>query len=234
VIFGRKKANANEDSVHVNDEVVDEVAEDLEELDEDEELEEPDEWEEFDLGQDWRADGPFDIDEVDLSADEVDRMDLGAMILTPEKGMTIKLIANPAQQILHALVEDGSGSAVQITVFAAPSAGNYCATIRNEIIAGTQNAKVIEKAKGPFGTEIRRVVVATDEKGREGFAPLRDWLVSGPRWVLNARLIGKAAVESNGRAAKEFEEFVRNIIVRRGEVAMVPGAVVPLTPGEQK
>ena len=194
--------------------------------------EEQDEWAKFDLSQDWRADGPFDIDEVDLSADEVTRLDLGALILTPERGMNIKLVANAdTKEILHVVVENGPQSALQLTVFAAPSTGNYCARVRKEIIAGTQNAKVIEQVKGPFGTELRRVLTVSDDKGNEGFAPVRDWLLSGPRWVLNARLVGQAALDTEAKGpAAQLEEFVHNIIVRRGDAAMVPGAVIPLQP----
>ena len=32
---------------------------------------------------DWRADGPFDSEEVDLGADGVARIDLGSLIVTP-------------------------------------------------------------------------------------------------------------------------------------------------------
>ena len=229
-MFGRSKKVTEEPVEEVED------IDDPDEIDDTADADEPekDEWEQFDLSQDWRADGPFDIDEVDLDADEVKRIDLGAMILTPEEGMSITLIVGPDKQILNAVVNHGPKSAVHLTVFAAPSAGDYCATLREDIIAGTQNAKVIEKAKGPFGTELRRVVTTTDDKGREGFAPLRDWLIEGPRWVLDARLMGQAAIDEHGADAVLFEEFVRNIIVRRGDVAMVPGSVVPLTPREEK
>jgi len=233
-MFGRKKRTEAEDAVEEIDE-----SEDVDQVDEPdvsvaEDDGEADEWTELDLSQDWRADGPFDIDEVDLSADEVTRIDLGAMILTPEQGMTITLVASPDKEILHAIVNSSPKSAVQLTVFAAPSAGNFRATMRDEIIAHTENAKIIEKGKGPFGTELRRVVTTTDDKGREGFTPMRDWLIEGPRWVLDARLLGQAALEEHGPDAILLEEFVRNIIVRRGDAAMVPGSVVPLNPREEK
>ena len=233
-MFGRKKKDhVDEPAVQVDE--IDEVeVDEADEVAEAEEEPELDEWDQFDLSQDWREDGPFDIDEVDLEADEVQRVDLGAMILTPEKGMTITLIVSPDKEILSAVVSNDTKSAVHLTVFAAPSAGDYRTTLREEIIAHTENAKVIEKAKGPFGTEIRRVVTVTDDKGREGFTPMRDWLIEGPRWVLDARLMGQAALEEHGADAIIFEEFVRNIIVRRGDVAMVPGSVVPLTPREDK
>jgi len=231
-MFGRKKKVEAQDSVDEIDESADSAqAAEIEEADETAEV---DEWTELDLSQDWRLDGPFDIDEVDLTADDVKRIDLGAMILTPEQGMTITLVASPNKEILHAIVNSSPKSAVQLTVFAAPSAGNFRATMRDEIIDHTENAKVIEKGKGPFGTEVRRVVTTTDDNGREGFTPMRDWLIEGPRWVLNARLLGQAALEEHGPDAILLEEFVRNIIVRRGDEAMVPGSVVPLSAREEK
>ncbi len=196
----------------------------------------PDQWTAFDLSRDWRDDGPFDIDEVDLSADQVKRLDLGALIVTPEPGMGLKLVVDQAgKQVMHLVVEKGPQSALQLTLFAAPATGDYRARIRQDIIDHTEKAKVIEMAEGPFGTELRRVLTVTDEQGNEGFAPLRDWLIGGPRWVLNARLIGQAALDSlNQGPAAALEEFVRNVVVRRGDMAMVPGTVVPLRATEQK
>jgi hypothetical protein len=49
--------------------------------------------------------------------------------------------------------------------------------------------------------------------------------------VLNVRFIGDAAIDSDNKGtARALEEFVRNIIVRRGDAAMAPGAILPLTP----
>jgi len=243
LIFGRKKKTGpDRDQDAEAFEVVEEDADDA--LDDDDEFDddtdetdetETDQWRLFDVSQDWRDDGPFDIDEVDLTADEVQRIDLGAVIITPEEGLNVKLVASPqTNQLLHLIVEHSPQSRLQLTVFAAPQTGNYCADLRETLIAQTPNAKVVTMAKGPFGTELRRVILVTDEQGREGYAPLRDWLVAGPRWVLNARLIGQAALHAEGgEAAEQFEEFVRNTIVRRGDQAMVPGSVVPLSAGDK-
>lgn len=240
MIFGRKKADPvppdpdDADEKDETDDIADDDALDDEDEPSDEEPAELDPWVAFDSSRDWRDDGPFDIDEVDLGADDVQRVDLGTLILTPEKGMNIKLVANAeTKQVQHVVVENGPQSAMQITVFAAPATEDFRADIREDIVAHTENAKVVDMAEGPFGTELRRVIALTDDQGREGFAPLRDWLIAGPRWVLNVRLIGQAALDSaNEAAASEFEEFVHNIIVRRGDVAMVPGSVVPLVPPE--
>jgi len=231
-MFGRKK-KADVEEIEENE--MDGLDE-LEELDEEEDLdveEDLDEWEQFDLSQDWREDGPFDIDEVDLGADEVNRIDLGTVIITPETGMSMKLIANPdTKEIFHVVVENDPQSLLQITVLAAPSTGSFCAQIREDFIAETPNAIMVELVKGPFGTELRRILSDVDEKGRETHVPLRDWLISGPRWILNARFLGKAASEEDSPNTQALKEFVHNIIVRRGDVAMMPGAALPLTPRE--
>lgn len=44
-----------------------------------------DEWEQLDESRDWRADGPFDISEVDLDADDVQRLDFDSLVLTPSR-----------------------------------------------------------------------------------------------------------------------------------------------------
>jgi len=193
-----------------------------------------DEWQRLDLGQDWREDGPFDIDEVDLEADDITRLDMGALIVTPEDGLTIRLVKDSAtDQILYVIAEDVGKSAAQIAVIAAPADDDHRAEIRAGLIAATPDAKVTQLAKGPFGTEIRRVISVTDDRGRESFVPMRDWLIAGPRWVLDVRLSGRAAIDPDDEdAVALLEEFVRNLIVRRGDVAMAPGSLLPLDAGQ--
>ncbi|MCL2783851.1 MAG: DUF3710 domain-containing protein [Propionibacteriaceae bacterium] len=238
VIFGRKKSEADtEDLVDSAQEVTDldqeEVDEDFEDdefedLEDDEFEEEVDEWTRLDLSQDWRVDGPFDIDEVDLGGDEVKRLDLGVLVVTPEAGMKLTLIAEQGtKEIKHLLVSNCDDSALQLTVYAAPGVPGYCSVIREELAKGV---KAVQTAPGPFGTELRRVLAITDPQGKQGYAPVRDWLIAGPRWVLNARLTGKAALDADSPTGAELKEFVHNTVVRRGDTAMAPGAIIPLTP----
>ncbi|MCL1923118.1 MAG: DUF2262 domain-containing protein [Propionibacteriaceae bacterium] len=194
-------------------------------------------WKDYDLSKDWREDGPFDISEVDLEHDEVNRLDLGALIVTPEPEFTLKLVAAPHSSQEVGLVVDHRQSSLQVSVCAAPSSGEYCTTMRDEIISNSQDAHRIELGKGPFGTEIRRIMAVANPQGKQDFAPVRDWLIAGPRWVVNVRFLGEAAVDIGGvGAAADLIEFVRNMVVRRGGEAMMPGAVIPLavggTPGD--
>ena len=249
MIFGRKKQQASptepdpadladelrdEDLEDVSDDDVDD--DDLEEeddvdFDDDEEVdEEADEWIAFDESQDWREDGPFDIDEVDLEADDVPRLDLGALIVTPEEGMQIQIIADAESGNGLALVLSLDGAAMQVEVKAAPLSGGFAAEVRDDIIEETLSVGgSAERRRGPYGTELRRVVPVESPGGEGSFAPLRDWLVEGPRWLLVARMMGEAAVDVEGDGASQpFDEAFRNFIVRRGDEPMAPGQTVPL------
>ncbi len=251
MIFGRKRKDATPESPLSPDEPAfdddldddDDLDEEVEsasgedtddEIDDDEsddsEAEEKvDPWDEYDASQDWREDGPFDYDEVELEGDDVPRIDLGSLIVTPEDGMQLQIVADEATRQGLALVVALGESAMQLEVRAAPNSGGFARELRDDIVAETSDAEGrSELAKGPFGTEVRRVVPATDPQGNQGFAPMRDWFAEGPRWLLNGRLMGAAALDSEGEAAAPFEEFFRNLIVRRGDEPMAPGQIVPL------
>jgi hypothetical protein len=243
VIFGRKKQQASPtepdpadladelDDEEIEDDSDDEDEDEVDFDDDDEEVdEEADEWIAFDESEDWREEGPFDIDEVDLEADDVPRLDLGALILTPEDGMQIQIVADAQTGDGLALVLTLDGAAMQVEVKAAPLSGGFAAEVRDDIIEETLSAGgSAERTKGPYGTELRRVVPVDSPDGDDSFAPLRDWLVEGPRWLLVARLMGEAAIDVNGvGASRPFDEAFRNLIVRRGDDPMAPGQTVPL------
>ncbi len=193
--------------------------------------EESDDWDDYEASRDWREDGPFDIDEVDLTGDEVDRLDLGSLIITPEEGMQLQIVADSQTGEGMALIAALESSALQIELRAAPSSGGFAKELRGDIEAETTQAGgSCELAKGPFGIELRRLLPATDQEGSEGVAPLRDWFAEGPRWLLIGRLMGEAALDVEGEGASlAMEEFFGNLVVRRGAEAMAAGQTVPLT-----
>jgi hypothetical protein len=195
-----------------------------------------DEWEALDLSRDWREDGPFDIEEVDFDADDVARVDLGALIVTPEPGLKIQLVVDQKTKSADTLIVAGDQAVLQVTVLAAPGAQGFTAEWRERLTEETlHGGGSVTPVAGPFGTELRRVVVATDAEGKTTKTPVRDWLVQGPRWLLHARLLGGAARDITGSGpAAELEEFFRNLIVRRGDTALVPGSPVPLRPPETR
>ncbi|MDR0848833.1 MAG: DUF3710 domain-containing protein [Propionibacteriaceae bacterium] len=255
-LFGRKKQDAPQESSdeergrevdELDEDDIEEIDEIDEDFDEDDELDDEDdfddaddepvdEWMELDLSRDWRDDGPFDISEVDLDADVIDRVDLGALIVTPESGLVLQLPVDPQTQVGPSLmVANSPKSAMRVTLFAAPADEDFRDEIRAEFLRESKGAKVLDLVPGPFGTEIRRVMEVADADGGTTVVEMRDWLIAGPRWVLNARFLGDAALSKKGKGlAAELEEFVRNIVVRRGTEAMAPGGVVPLTQAKKK
>jgi len=246
-MFSRKKKaeEADLDEVFdddVDEELDDEVDEDFDdefddepdELDEEDEEEliedaEPlDEWQALDASRDWREDGPFDINEVDLDADDVQRLDFGSLVVTPFDGMQLQMQVNQ-DEVQSLLVVDGKSS-IEIVLFAAPLRSSMLANTRAEMQAATKEAGgTMKLAEGPLGTEIRRSMPG-ERDGKRTNQASRTWLAQGPRWLLRGTVTGQAALTDSvdeGEAQLLFEFFC-NLVVRRGERPLVPGTLIAL------
>ncbi len=182
-----------------------------------------------------REEGPFDIAEVDLDADDVQRLDLGPLIVTPFEGMSLQLQVNKQQVPQALLVQDGK-SGIEVAVFGAPSRSAYIPEVRREMIAATRSVQGMRMTirKGPFGTEILRAVPVQDANGNVGMQITRTWFAEGPSWVVRGVVFGKAALEPDDEDATiAIEEFFANLVVRRGDAPVAPGAVIPFKLPEQ-
>ncbi|GAA1395982.1 DUF3710 domain-containing protein [Luteococcus peritonei] len=186
-------------------------------------------WDELDA-RDWREDGPFDLDEVDLDADEVERLDFGSLVMTPFENMQLQLqIEESTQQVQAALVMHGN-SAMEVAVFAAPASSSMAPEIRREMVQMTaEQGGDAQLAEGPFGTEIRRVIPLTNEDGEQMYHVSRTWFAHGPRWLLRAVVMGEAGMTEgvDGPTAVLYE-FFRNLVVRRDDSPRVPGDLIPM------
>lgn len=224
MIFGRKRAKDVEDVTVGEEESATLTGEDLI----DEPIAEEDSFEDDDV--DWRADGPFDLDEVDLDADDVERLDLGALILTPWDGLGLQLQVNEANQQVTSALAFWEETALQLTLLAAPTSGGLAADAREDLtLEAEQAGGSAALAQGPFGAELRRVLPVEGPNGEQLFQESRTWFVEGPRWMLTGTLLGRAARLGEEASAEPFVEFFRNVVVRRGERPMVPGEVIPMT-----
>ncbi|SER62218.1 Protein of unknown function [Propionibacterium cyclohexanicum] len=190
-----------------------------------------DEWELLDESKDWRTEGPFDITEVDLEADDVERLDFGSLVLTPFDGMQLQLQVNQATQEVQAVLVVQGQSVLELSLFAAPAHHSMLPTIRAEMMENTNSAGgTFTLGKGPFGTEVRRVVPLTTPDGQHGYHVSRTWFAQGPRWLLRGVLMGEAGVSEGIEGPAELlYEFFANTVVRRGERPMVPGDLIPLS-----
>jgi hypothetical protein len=183
--------------------------------------------------QDWRAEGPFDITEVDdvEGTPEMPRIDLGSMVLAGFPGAELRLqMSEETQQIVSAMLIHRD-SALELGAYAAPRSGGLWAELREEIMASaTEAGGSASLAQGPFGVELRRLIPVTTPEGEEGFQPSRMWVAEGPRWLLRGIVYGQAALEEGlDSPVAEMLTAFRRVIVRRGDEAMAPGDLLPLT-----
>lgn len=229
-MFGRNRRAATPDEpVEPDETVLDETEEsvefDAEELDEEALADEGLDLVSFDD----REDGPFDIDEVELGDDEVQRIDLGTLILTPWPGLNLQLQVQEATKQVQAVTGIWRKSGIELTLFAAPASGGLAAEQQEELAEQAQAAGgSAEVAAGPFGPELRRILPQTGPNGEQLFHVSRVWFAEGPRWLLRGTLLGEAALPDGDAKARPFVEFFRNLVVRRGTKPMVPGDLLTM------
>lgn len=186
--------------------------------------------------QEWRDLGPYDISDVDIDALEAEleaqtRIDLGSMVLSPAPDTELRLqVDEQSQQVVSAMMIR-SDSALEVGAFAAPRSGGLWAEIRDELVQGAHDAGgSADLVAGPFGVELRRLLPIRTPDGQEGYQPSRMWVAEGPRWMLRGIIYGQAALQTDLEGpVGEFLEAFRNIVVRRGDEAMAPGDLLPLS-----
>jgi len=187
-----------------------------------------DKWQKLDAAQDWRQDGPFDIEEVDLDADDIERLDFGSLIVTPFDDMAMQLQLDPETGEVQALLVIDKQSAIEVALFAAPAAGSMLAEVRGEMRRSTKLAGgTMTLVEGPFGTEVKRTFPMTTPEGAPANQPSRTWFVEGPKWLLRGVIFGQASQKS-GPDDQLLLEFFCNLVVRRGVSPRVPGDLIPL------
>jgi hypothetical protein len=196
----------------------------------------------------WRTAGPFEVTELSDTDDEDDqpRIDLGSIIVTPVPGSELRLQVDENQDIVSAMLvlpvtapaADGEqpqvvgSSALELSAYAAPRSGGLWAELRDEISeAATSVGGSAELAAGPFGVELRRLLPVTTPDGEQGYQPSRMWVAEGPRWLLRGIVYGQAAIESDDDdpAVAAVLEAFREVVVRRGDEAMAPGDLLPMS-----
>jgi hypothetical protein len=198
----------------------------------------------------WRSSGPYDIGEVeDLeSTEDSPKIDLGSVILTAVPGSELRLqVAEETGEIVSAMlvietiVEPPASanqkpqtysSALELGAYAAPRSGGLWAELRDEISHNaTEAGGTASLGEGPFGIELRRLIPVTTPDGDEGYQPSRMWVAEGPRWLLRGIVYGQAAIEDDPESpiVADVLSAFRQVIVRRGEEAMAPGDLLPLT-----
>ena len=192
------------------------------------------------------------------STEESPKIDLGSLILTAVPGSELRLqVTEETGEIVSAMlvietqVDEGSdklspveppasagqqpqaySSALELGAYAAPRSGGLWAELRDEISrSATEAGGTASLGEGPFGVELRRLIPVTTPDGEEGYQPSRMWVAEGPRWLLRGIVYGQAAIEEDADSpvVADVLSAFRQVIVRRGDEAMAPGDLLPLT-----
>ncbi|TCC66411.1 DUF3710 domain-containing protein [Kribbella pittospori] len=179
--------------------------------------------------------GPFDSTEVDPEVLEAeDRIDLGALVVTGMPGMELRLQVDEQSGQVQAVLLVLDDSALELRAFAAPKTSGIWSEVRREIAAeASRMGGTATESEGSFGTELVLVVPVEDPEGQIFSQTSRVLGVDGPRWLLRATVLGRAAVEPD--AASTMEQALRNVIVVRGSEPMAVRESLPLRlpPGAQ-
>jgi Protein of unknown function (DUF3710) len=192
------------------------------------------------------------------STEESPKIDLGSLILTAVPGSELRLqVAEETGEIvsvmlvIETVVNEGFAelsrveppasanqapqaysSALELGAYAAPRSGGLWAELRDEISRNaTEAGGTASLGEGPFGVELRRLIPVTTPDGEEGYQPSRMWVAEGPRWLLRGIVYGQAAIEddTDSPVVADVLSAFRQVIVRRGDEAMAPGDLLPLT-----
>ncbi|GAA2793142.1 DUF3710 domain-containing protein [Kribbella solani] len=175
-----------------------------------------------------RAEGPFDVTEVDAEVLEADdRIDLGALVVTGMPGMELGLQVDEQSGVVQAVLLMLEDSALELRAFAAPKKSGIWDEVRQEIAAeASRMGGTATETDGPFGTELVLVVPVEDPEGQIFSQTSRVIGVDGPRWLLRGTVLGRAAVEPD--AAEPMEATLRNTVVVRGDEPMAVRESLPL------
>ncbi len=176
-----------------------------------------------------RPDGPFDVSEVDLEDPTVsaNRLDLGALLVRGVPNMQLQVQVDQATNRVQSVLLVLGDAAVQVLAVAAPRSELMWPETREQIVQDAQRRSgTAQEADGPLGSELRVVVPVTTQDGKQATQPSRMVGIDGPRWMLRATFLGRAATEDAPFQA--LVPVVRDIIVVRGDNPMPPGDLIPL------
>lgn len=172
--------------------------------------------------------GPFDIDEVPAELADVERVDLGSLLIAGTPGLELRLQVDEKSGAVQSALVTGEEGAIELRAFAAPRNGDLWEEVRPQLAADVANrGGTTTEREGRWGTELLCQLAVTLPDGQTGTQVSRIIGVNGPRWLLRATLLGRPAVD--GEVAASWEASISTIVVRRGEAAMPVGEALPLT-----
>jgi uncharacterized protein DUF3710 len=171
--------------------------------------------------------GPWDADEREYDPEDPSTVDLGGLVITGRPDLELRLQTDQVTGAVGAAMLVSNDGAVELRAFAASRAGGAWDDIRREIAAEASNrGGTATESDGPYGTELRLKVPVKTPEGRNATQASRIVGIEGPRWLLRATYLGRAADEPD--PDDPLESAVRDVVVVRGGVAMAPRDPIPL------
>lgn len=182
---------------------------------------------------DERPDGPFDISEVGTRDFSKGYMDLGPIKVPMRKQVSYRLEQEQTKQKVFAVSAVHENSTLQLQVFAAPRSGGQWDDIRQEMYNQNKNAKgaKLRHEEGEFGTELLIRIPADLPDGRKGERIARFLGIDGPRWMIRAMIMGKAALSKKSEADTLYD-ILKNTVVDRGDKPLPARQMLELVPPE--
>ncbi|WP_104107433.1 DUF3710 domain-containing protein [Nocardioides sp. 616] len=167
--------------------------------------------------------GPYDLSEVH---DDLERVDLGALLLAPAPGFELRLQVNEETGAVQSVMMAGPDGAMEFQVFSAPRNGDLWSDVRPQIAEdiARRGGSSVER-EGRFGTELVCQMPVKREDGTDAVQPSRIIGINGARWFLRVSLLGRPAVEPE--SAQDWEDALALVAVRRGDQAMPVGRPLP-------
>ncbi|MFT8703903.1 DUF3710 domain-containing protein [Bifidobacterium aquikefiricola] len=161
--------------------------------------------------------GPWDVDDEEV-VDYDEYLDVGAFHLPYLQGIELRLKANRASgDVLGVTISYGSSS-LEIEAFAAPKTLGLWDDVREDLLAGNDDAS---SKPGVFGTE---VCLPVEVKGNTVVTRIVG--VDGPRWMLRGIFSGPAA--SAGEEKQILDNLFQEIVVERGDEPLAPRDMIPM------
>jgi hypothetical protein len=192
-------------------------------------------------GKPARPDGPFDVEEVAATASGAvgasgatpghtpAELDLGGLRVPAVQGLSVQLQMDKATGRASTAVISVGEAGLQLMVVAAARSRALWPETRERLAADAagRGARVTE-VPGPYGPALQVVLPVTLPDGRQGMQPQVVLGIDGPRWMLRATLLGRAAMEAESR--DQMMALLRRCVVVRGGEPMPPGEIVTLRP----
>ncbi|WP_374999370.1 DUF3710 domain-containing protein [Aeromicrobium sp. CTD01-1L150] len=170
-----------------------------------------------------RPDGPWDRSEKEPSDRHVD---LGSLLVRGRVGIELR-VPKEGENTPTAVVLLTEDSGLELRAFAAPRSGGLWDDVRPEMAQEVERRDgTYEEVEGPYGTELHVRVPAKTPDGEAGVQPTRIVVVEGPRWMLRATFLGRAALEPSDDGI--LAETLRDTIVVRGPEPRLAREALPI------